>query len=151
MDTPSAPNYRGYRFPHEIIAHCVWLYFRFGLSFRDIQEMMPERSVEVSHEAIRIWCLTFGAEYARKVRRRGAVLGTSGISMKCSTTKPIARSALTAEALSAYDGLLWLIRNTKFNNFVRQHTITFSHFTQESCGNECTRSPDWSARHPIHP
>jgi putative transposase len=75
MDTPSASNYRGYRFPREIIAHCVWPYFRFSLSFRDIQEMMPERSVEVSHEVIRVWCLTFGAEYAWKFRRRGGRTG----------------------------------------------------------------------------
>jgi putative transposase len=60
MDTSTAPSYRGYRFPCQIIAHCVWLYFRFNLSFRDIQEMMLERGVEVSHEAIRLWCLKFG-------------------------------------------------------------------------------------------
>ena len=70
MDTSTAPSYRGYRFPREIIAHCVWLYFRFSLSFRDIQEMMLERGIEVSHEAIRLWCLKFGAEYARRLRRR---------------------------------------------------------------------------------
>ena len=70
MDTSTAPSYRGYRFPREIIAHCVWLYFRFCLSFRDIQEMMLERGVEVSYEAIRLWCLKFGAEYAKRLRRQ---------------------------------------------------------------------------------
>jgi len=45
--------YRGHRFPKEIISHCVWLYFRFSLSYRDVQEMMAERGVLVSHEAIR--------------------------------------------------------------------------------------------------
>ena len=50
MDTSTAPSYRGYRFPAEIISHCVWLYFRFSLSFRDVQEMMLERGVIVSHE-----------------------------------------------------------------------------------------------------
>jgi putative transposase len=75
MDTSTAHNYRGYRFPREIIAHCVWLYFRFSLSFRDIQEMMLERGVEVSHEAIRLWCLKFGSEYARQLRRRRGRLG----------------------------------------------------------------------------
>ena len=70
MDISTAPSYRGYRFPREIIAHCVWLYFRFSLSFRDIQELMLERGIEVSHEAIRLWCLKFGAEYARRLRRR---------------------------------------------------------------------------------
>ena len=53
MDTH--PLYRGYRFPTEVIAHCKWLYFRFCLSFRDVQEMMLERGVEVSHEAMRLW------------------------------------------------------------------------------------------------
>ena len=48
MDTSTARSYRGYRFPREIIGHCVWLYFRFCLSFRDIQEMMLERDVDVS-------------------------------------------------------------------------------------------------------
>jgi putative transposase len=68
--TLSFPSYHGYRFPAEIISHCVWLYFRFCLSFRDVQEMMLERGVQVSHETIRLWCLKFGAEYARRLRRR---------------------------------------------------------------------------------
>src|SRR6266850_4188032 len=70
MDISAAPSYRGYRFPAEIISHCVWLYFRFCLSFRDVQEVMLERDIQVSHEAIRLWTLKFGAEYARRLRRR---------------------------------------------------------------------------------
>ena len=70
MDIATAPSYPGYRFPAEIISHCVWLYFRFCLSFRDVQEMMLERGIEVSHEAIRLWTLKFGTEYARHLRRR---------------------------------------------------------------------------------
>lgn len=54
MDTSTAPSDRGYRFPREIIAHCVWLYDRFNLSFRDIQERMLERGIVVSHETIRL-------------------------------------------------------------------------------------------------
>ena len=75
MDTSAGPRYRGYRFPYEIIAHCVWLYYRFSLSFRDIQESMLEREIEVSPEAIRLWCLTFGAEYASRLRRRRGCCG----------------------------------------------------------------------------
>ena len=75
MDTSAAPSYRGYRFPVEIISHCVWLYFRFCLSFRDVQEMMLERGVVVSHEAIRLWCLRFGAAYARRLRHRRGQCG----------------------------------------------------------------------------
>ena len=65
--------YKGYRFPPEIISHCVWLYYRFGVSLRDVSELMLARGIEVSHEAIRLWTLRFGAEYARRLRRtRGA-------------------------------------------------------------------------------
>ena len=68
---PASSSYRGYRFPFEIIAHCTWMYFRFCLSFRDVQEMMLERGIEVLHEAIRLWTLKFGGEYARRLRRQG--------------------------------------------------------------------------------
>src|SRR5215471_6416330 len=64
--------YRGYRFPPEIIAHAVWLYFRFHLSFRDVQDLLAERSIIVSHEAIRQWCTKFGAAFAAALRRRRA-------------------------------------------------------------------------------
>src|SRR5882724_11388661 len=73
--TRRSPSYHGYRFPAEIIAHCTWLYFRFCLSFRDVQELMLERDVEVSHETIRLWTLKFGAEYARRLRQRGGRCG----------------------------------------------------------------------------
>ena len=56
--TPPAPTtqlYKRHRFPAEIISHCVWLYFRFSLSYRDVEEMMLERGVLVSHEAVRYW------------------------------------------------------------------------------------------------
>ena len=69
MDTSAAPSSRGYHFPAQIISHCVWLYFRLCLSFRDIQEMMLEHGVVVSHEAIRLWCLKFGAAYTRRLRQ----------------------------------------------------------------------------------
>ena len=75
MSQPSTrpPLYKGYRFPPAIISHCVWLYFRFGVSLRDVSELMLARGVEVSHEAIRLWTLRFGTEYARRLRRtRGA-------------------------------------------------------------------------------
>ena len=62
--------YRGYRFPPEIIAHAVWLYFRFHLSFRDVQDLLAERGLIVSHETIRQWCTKFGAAFAAGLRRR---------------------------------------------------------------------------------
>src|SRR5437879_3175899 len=68
----SVNRYKGHRFPAEIISHCVWLYFRFSLSFRDVEEMMAERGVVVSYESIREWCLKFGAAYAKRIRAYGA-------------------------------------------------------------------------------
>ena len=61
--------YKGYRFPPEIISRCVWLYYRFGVSLRDVSELMLARGIEVSHEVIRLWTLRFGMEYARRLRR----------------------------------------------------------------------------------
>ncbi len=71
----TACNYRGYRFPPEIISHGVWLYHRFCLSFRDVEEMLAKRGIFVSFETIRQWCRKFGPEYARKLRRREGRLG----------------------------------------------------------------------------
>ena len=53
----TAASYKGQRYPVEIISHCVWLYYRFALSLRDISEMMLERGVVVSHETVRQWCV----------------------------------------------------------------------------------------------
>jgi putative transposase len=66
------PSYKGFRFPPEIISHCVWLYHRFPLSLREVEEMMLQRGVTVSHESIREWCATFGQTYANGLRRRRA-------------------------------------------------------------------------------
>jgi putative transposase len=70
--TVGAPSYKGFRFPAEIISHCVWLYHRFPLSFREVEEMMLERGIVVSHETIRQWCAKFGQTYANELRRRRA-------------------------------------------------------------------------------
>jgi putative transposase len=67
-----APSYRGFRFPGEIISHGVWLSYRFSLSFREVQEMMLERGIVVSHETVRQWCAKFGQTYANALRRRRA-------------------------------------------------------------------------------
>ena len=64
------PSYRGYRFPSEVISHAVWLYHRFSLSFRDVEDLLAERGITVTYETIRQWCRTFGLEYARRLRRR---------------------------------------------------------------------------------
>jgi putative transposase len=74
------PSYKGFRYPVEIISHCVWLYHRFPLSFREVEEMMLERGVVVTHETIRQWCRKFGQAFANGLRRRRARPGpTAGI------------------------------------------------------------------------
>jgi putative transposase len=67
VDTPSD---KGFRYPPEIIAHCVWLYHRFPLSFREVEELMLARGVIVSYETLRQWCAKFGPVYAAGLRRR---------------------------------------------------------------------------------
>src|SRR5215216_7691514 len=71
MDTPSATTkYKNHRFPIEIISHAVWLYFRFCLSFRDVEELLFERGIVVTYESIRKWCRKFGQRYAHQLRHR---------------------------------------------------------------------------------
>ena len=62
--------YKRHRFPPEIIKYAVWLYFRFNLSHRDIEDLLAERGIIVSYESIRQWCNKFGPEFARKLKRR---------------------------------------------------------------------------------
>jgi putative transposase len=69
MTTPPNP-YKRHRFPVEIISHCVWLYFRFCLSYRDVEELMAERGVLLTYEAVRYWCRKFGQAYANQLRHR---------------------------------------------------------------------------------
>ncbi|MGW3681533.1 IS6 family transposase [Streptomyces prasinus] len=64
------PSYKGHRYPVEVISHCVWLYFRFPLSFREVEELMLERGVLVSYETVRRWCAKFGQGYANGLRCR---------------------------------------------------------------------------------
>ncbi len=69
-ETDAIPSYAGYRFPREIIAHAVWLYFRFALSYRDVEELLAERGVIITYETVRQWCQKFGQTYANALRRR---------------------------------------------------------------------------------
>ena len=62
-------SYRGHRFPPDVIRQAVWLYFRFTLSFRDVEELLAQRGIEVSYETIRCWTLKFGGLFAQNLRR----------------------------------------------------------------------------------
>jgi putative transposase len=71
MNTPASDTrYKNHRFPVEIISHGVWLYYRFCLSYRDVEELLFVRGVTVTYEAIREWCRQFGQQYAHQLRRR---------------------------------------------------------------------------------
>lgn len=63
-------SFKRHRFPAEVIRHAVWLYFRFTLSFRDVEEMLAQRGVEVSYETIRCWTIKFGPQIARNLKRK---------------------------------------------------------------------------------
>ena len=69
------PSYQRHRFPSEIISHAVWLYHRFCLSFREVEELLAERGTIVSYETVRQWCQKFGPAYACKLKKRQGRLG----------------------------------------------------------------------------
>ena len=75
--TPPATSerYKNHRCPGEIIRHGVWLYYRFPFSYRDVQALRLERCIDVTHEAIRQWCLKLGQAYAPQLKRRRAQPG----------------------------------------------------------------------------
>jgi putative transposase len=62
--------YKRHRFPSEIIQHAVWLYYRFNLSYRDIEDLLAERGIDVSYESVRLWCNKFGPKYVKRLKRR---------------------------------------------------------------------------------
>ena len=64
-----AKPYR-HRFPITIIEHAVWLYHRFPLSYRDVQELLHQRGIQVSHETLREWCIKFASRFAQELRHR---------------------------------------------------------------------------------
>src|SRR5512132_222250 len=69
--TMLVPNrYTGHRFPPEIVSHAIWLYFRFPLSLRMVEEMLAARGIIVGHETVRQWALKFGQGLANEIRRR---------------------------------------------------------------------------------
>src|SRR5215213_1723722 len=70
MTSAAKSPYAGYRFPPEVISHAVWLYFRFPLSLRMVEEMLAARGIDVSHQTVRQWARKFGRDFANQIRRR---------------------------------------------------------------------------------
>ena len=66
----TALSFKRHRFPADVIRHAVWLYFRFNLSFRDVEELLAQRGVYVCYETIRCWTIKFGPQIARNLKRR---------------------------------------------------------------------------------
>src|SRR5256885_2730106 len=75
MTTPARARYAGYRFPAEIISHAVWLYFRFPLGLRMVEELLAARGIIVSHETVRQWARKFGQQFASHIHRRFPQVG----------------------------------------------------------------------------
>ncbi len=71
MQTPDI-SFKRHRFPPQIVAHAVWLYLRFNLSLREVEEMLLERGIDVSYETVRRWIAKFGPQIARNLRLRQA-------------------------------------------------------------------------------
>ena len=72
---PGMNIYKRHRFPPAVISYAVWLYHRFNLSHRDIEDLLAERGITVSYESIRLWGIKFGPEFARRLRRKHPGLG----------------------------------------------------------------------------
>ena len=66
----SSPSYARHRFPPAVIPHAVWLYFRFALSYRDVENLLAERGIDASYETVRRWALKFGRVYSARIRQR---------------------------------------------------------------------------------
>jgi len=63
-------TYKRHRFPSDIISYAVWLYYRFNLSHRDVEDLLAECGINVTYQAIRLWCIKFGSKYANRLNRK---------------------------------------------------------------------------------
>jgi putative transposase len=70
MDNLGMNTYKRHRFPPDIISYAVWVYYRFNLSHRDVEDLLAERGITVSYETIRLWCIKFGPKYFRRLKRK---------------------------------------------------------------------------------
>ena len=81
MMTPARAPYTGYRFPCEIVSHAVWLYFRFPLGLRMVEELLAARGIIINHETVRQWARKFGQQFANRTVVAFPGLATNGIWM----------------------------------------------------------------------
>ena len=85
MSTCRDPLYRRHRFPPEVISYAVWLYFRFPLSLRMVEEMLAARGICVTYETVRQWGKKFGKAFSDQIRQRALLAATNGIWMRSSS------------------------------------------------------------------
>jgi hypothetical protein len=95
--------YKRHRFPGEVISHAVWLYFRFLLSYRDVEEVLAERGIAVSYETVRRWCVKFGQSFADGVRRRRPRPGDKWPPQSGAGCHPEGRSAVEQPSAARLD------------------------------------------------
>jgi len=105
MNHARDPLYRRHRFPAEVIGYAVWLYFRFPLSLRMVEEMLAARGIIVSHETIRCWAEKFGREFSKRIAAARRFVAINGISMRLSSQSP-ARSRGGSVCLNRFSGLI---------------------------------------------
>ena len=74
-DKNATISYAGYQFPPKLISYAVWLYFRFPMSLRMVEEMLADRGIEVTYETVRRWALKFGQKAAKRIRARKSIFG----------------------------------------------------------------------------
>ena len=109
--TDDPASYPRHRFPAEIISHAVWLYHVFSLSLRDVELILAERGVLVTHESIRLWGLKFGAEFAGRLQRRRPRPGDTWHSTKCSSASGACSTTCGAPSISMVSSWIFWCRS----------------------------------------
>ena len=82
-------TYKRHRFHPSMISYAVWVYYRFNLSFRDVEDLLAERGITVSYESIRLWCTKFGRIYANRLKRKHRGFGDTLNQRSKSKTFPL--------------------------------------------------------------
>jgi putative transposase len=144
------PDYRGYRFPPDIIAHAVWLYHRFTLSFRDVEDLLVERGITLSYETVRQWCKSFAPQYARRIKKRQGPAAIGDTSTRCSSTSKAnldtcgARSIRTAtSSTSSYTNARILKRlGGSYPKLLRSQTELPTEITMDKLGSYAAAKRD---------
>jgi hypothetical protein len=131
--TTTAPDYKGFRFPAEVISHTVWLSFRFSLSYRDIEELLAQRGIAVTYETVRQWCLKFGQTYANELRRRRPQCGDKWHAGRACFSRSVGNGRMCGEPLISM-ATCWIslskaaatsaLPNDFFANFSRDFTTS---------------------------